>query len=296
MWQFYALSALFLDETQRILDKGIIVKEKTIDTFLASFLRNAIYFFIALLVGLTGIIGELDFFIRWPMIVFAVLSIANAIFHTHLLKKIEITGISAINYIIPFLFLLIDLSIFKATVSLEQVLGIGFLIGGGALFVLPKKRSNYTKEVWGIFAFNVLLVATELYTFKYYNALQNLNEISYIVNVWLLVVIGFVLLLLLKGRYRELRTTATKNNFFQKTIVSKGIDVASSVLFYKAIALTNVAQVNAFSLISPLILLILVVIFQKWCKISLDEKLEKKVVQKKMIATVLLLVGAYLVS
>ena len=92
MWQLYALAAIIFEAADEIVDKIVIVGDLAIDTLVASFYRNAVYFLIAVAVGLTGIIGPITFVISWPIVLVGILFIGSVISYTYLLKHIELTG------------------------------------------------------------------------------------------------------------------------------------------------------------------------------------------------------------
>lgn len=300
MWQIFALGALILGEIEYVADKVIVVSDKAIDSILASFYRNFVYFLLALLVGLTGIVGHIRIFLPWPVLVVAGLSVFSGIFYTYLLKKIEVTGSSAVTYAVPFLFLLVDVFVVKTHMSSLQILGIVLLILGGVGFVMDsqtrKLKPEYTKYIWGIFIFDFIVTGAEFYTFRYYNAVQHLNEVSYMISIWLLVSIGLLALVFFQGKARQLYSTATHKHYLPKITLSKSFDVGSSLLWFHAISLTNISKVTSFDVFSPLILLVLVYITQNVLKFKVDERLDGPSLKQKALATAVLIVGAYLIG
>src|SRR4051812_47035612 len=112
MWQVYALGSLLFQAGEEVIDKIVIVGDLAIDTIVATFYRNVAYCLIALVVGLSGILGPITFLFSWPIFLVGALFIGSAVFYTYLLKHVELTGSSALDYSRPVLFLLVDVLIF----------------------------------------------------------------------------------------------------------------------------------------------------------------------------------------
>mgnify|MGYP001561665083 FL=1 len=161
MWQIFTIGALIFEAAETTADKVIMVANKKLDTLTTSFYRNFIYFFISLVIGITGLAGEMHFSFGWPLILAAALGVVSSIFYTILLKKVEMTGVAAVSYATPFLFLLADVFIIQAPLSFVQVLGILLLIFGGIIFVIDpltyRLKSQYTKYIIGILLFDVFV-------------------------------------------------------------------------------------------------------------------------------------------
>ena len=300
MWQLLTLTALFFGSTEQIIDKIVVVGYKTMDTLVASFYRNFVYFVIAVVLGLTGVFGKVQIFFSWPILLLALLSIGNAIFYTYLLKNIELTGSAAIGYATPFLFLLIDVFVVKSPINALQITGVILLIAGGLIFSISPEtfriKKEYTKYIWGIFLFEMVCSGIEYYTFKHYNSAIGLNEVSYLISTWLLVSVGFVILIALFNKWRKLRPVATHDHFLAKETASKFFDFINSLLWLRALTLTAVSKVNALASFEPLMLLILLYIVHRAFKLKTGEKFDRRSAYQKIFATSLLILGAFLAS
>ena len=300
MWQILALTSLLFSTTENVIDKIVVVTSSKMDTLLASFYRNFLFFILTGLVALTGIFGRLTFFYSWPIVIFAALSLGSGIFYTYLLKNIELTGAAALGYATPFLFLLVDVFAIKSPITMNQIAGVLLLVSGGLLFTINTKtwriKPEYTKYIWAIFIYNIILYGTEYYTFKYYHAIKGLNEVSYLTSTWLLVSIGFIVLIILTGKWRGLRTQAVSNNFLAKETLSKSMDVFAAVLWLRALTLTEVSRVNALASFEPLMLIVLLYIFQQRFKFKAGENFDGNSLVQKVFATAVLILGAWLAS
>src|SRR5688572_14223682 len=98
MWQLYALGAMVFGAAEEAVDKIIIVSDLAINTIVATFYRNLIYFLLAVLIGLTGVVGSLTFVISWPIALVGLLSVGSAVFYTYMLKHVELTGAGGLDY------------------------------------------------------------------------------------------------------------------------------------------------------------------------------------------------------
>jgi len=300
MWQLYALGALIFQAGEEIVDKIVIVGDLAIDSLVATFYRNVAYCLIALVVGLTGILGPMILLVNWPIIVVGTLFIGSALFYTYLLKHVELTGASALDYSRPILFLLVDILIFQASFNSSQITGMLLLIFGGLLFVINplthRLKPEYTKYVWLIFIYETISYAAEYYVFKHYVGGGQLNEISYIFSTNVVMIIGLTIITVWKGTWKNLVSVATHNRYLTKVMLSKACDFIYAVLLYRALKLATVSQVSATEAFYPLILLVLLYIVQKDFKFKAGEKLDRRSLVQKTLGTAVLVVGIWLAS
>jgi uncharacterized membrane protein len=300
MWQIFTIAALVFNAAETTADKVIMVANDTLDTMVASFYRNLVFLILSLIVGITGLVGAVQFRLEWPLVLVAILELIGSIFYTILLKRVEMTGAAAIGYIAPFLFLLVDVFIVRAPLDTYQILGILLLIIGGVIFVIDpltrRLKSQYTKYILAILLFDVITAGVQYYVFKYYAVGQNLNEISYMVSVWFWVTLGLLAMVIVSKKAHLLYKTATHNHYLQKIVISKSFDVGSALLWFHALSLATVSQVNSFSSFEPLILLAILLITQQVFKFKAGEDFTKINLLQKMVATGILVIGAWLAS
>lgn len=300
MWQIFTLGALIFNSAETAADKAIMVADRKLDTLATSFYRNLMFFGLSFILGITGIVGVMEFRFESLLLLVAFFELIGSIFYTILLKKVEMSGAAAIGYATPFLFLVVDLFILKTPFSPIQVLGILLLICGGLLFIIDpftrRLKNQYTKYILAILLFDALTSGVQYYVFKHYAAGENLNEISYMVSVWLWVAIGLFLAVVVSGKIRTLYKTAAHNHYLYKIAISKGFDVGSAVLWFHALSLATVSQVSSLSAFEPLILLFILFIAQQIFKLKVDENFAPTSLLQKTLATVILIAGAWLAS
>ena len=299
MWQIYALGSIIFEAGEEVVDKIVIVSDLAINTVVATFYRNAAYFLIAVVVGITGILGHMTFLISWPIILVGCLFIGSALFYTYLLKHIELTGSSALGYSRPIVFLLVDIFILKAPFTGLQIFGVLLLILGGMLFVINpltrRLKPEYTKYIWLIFIYETISYAAEFYVFRHY-ASQNLNEISYIFSTNIVMMVGLTVITLWKGTWKNLKALATHNHYILKMILSKGFDFIYVVFLYRALKLATVSQVSATEAFYPLILIVSLYIIQRFFKFKAGEKFDHVNLLQKTLGTAVLVLGIWLAS
>lgn len=301
MWQLYVLFALTLDSVEHVVDKVAMVKDRAIDTLIASFHRTSLYFAFSTLLGLLGVFGPLRFYFGWQTIVVTVLWMVGTYAYSHLLKKIEVTGSSILSYITPSVFLFVDVFCLNAHLSPAQAIGIFLLMLGGILFVIDDRRlaikKEYTRYIWGIFLFNCLLYGAEFYSFQYLHVHEDLNEVSYIFSIWSLVALGLLIMIVARGKISQLLHSYVINRpYLLKVSLSKSIDAMTSIFWFKAATLASVSQINAFGSFSPVILFIVVYVAQEIFGFHAEEGFQKSALRRKVPALLLLCLGGWLAS
>jgi hypothetical protein len=299
MWQLYVLGSLLASAGENVIDKAALVKNVAVDFYVASFWRPFMYFIAISAIGLTGILGPLHFFFHWSILAIAPFGIFTSLFYTYMLRKVELTSISAAAYLTPIIFLFVDANFIHATLSIYQIAGILLLVLGGLGFALDRKTFRIKKQlvwqVWLVFLFNVLWAGTEAYLFKYLNATYGMNGGSFFATLWLICSLLLVLLAITMGKWKLLFTKPSLT-YVSQTMGSKFCDGLSSVFWAQAIALAAVSQVYAFEALFPLVLFLAVLLVQGGLHIRLKETFGKGYLGWKAVATVLLVVGGFLVS
>lgn len=299
MWILFAVGALLCQGVEESIDKIAIVGDKAVDTFAASFWRNVIFWLWFVIVGISGLLGSLTFFISVPIVLMAALFMGSGIFYTYLLKRIEVTAAAALNYAVPFLYLFIDLVILRLSLTPLQVAGVLLLTAGGLLFVTqhPKRfqlKKEFTPKIFGIFAYSFVVSGVQYYGFKYYFETHAMNEVSYYFNIWLVMTALFLLVIAARNQWETLWRAFRENRYGPKMIVSKGFDAASSYLWLHALTLASVSQVQSTSALYPLILLGIVYVMQNIFRLNAEEEFSKERLVFKLAAVVLLCIGGFL--
>ena len=297
MWILFAIGALVFQAVTATIDKIAVVKDKTINTLAATFWRQVVFWLWSCFFAVLGVAGSLTLFVRWPIVLLAMLFMASSFFYTYLLKKVELTGFSVVAYLSPFLYLLVDTIILKLHVSAFQTFGILLLTAGGMLFALNPKggiKKEFTAKVWGIFAYDFLMNGVAYYSFKYYSTTYQLNEVSYFFNIWMVMVAMLAVVVIFHSNRKTVWHTALSHGYLAKVTLSKGLDAVCAYLGFHAIALATVSQVNGMSALFPLILVIVVYASQKIFKFKAGEKFSHGHIILKFVAVVLLCIGGFM--
>jgi uncharacterized membrane protein len=108
------------------------------------------------------------------------------------------------------------------------------------------------------------------------------------------VVIGLFIVALYKNSWNTFAYTARHNGYIAKITLSKAFDFFYSLLWYHAIKLATVSQVNALESFFPLILLVMLYLSQEKFRFNAGEKLDRSTLVQKILATALLVAGAWL--
>ena len=298
MWELFVLVALVLQALESVIDKIAIIKNKAINSLGATFWRSFLFFFWCVLFGVTGMFGELKIFLTWPILFFALLWVGSSFFYTYQLKNIEISSLSLFSSTIPFFYLVIDTLLLHTNINPLQISGILFLVSGGFMLVIQpgklKFRHEFTWKILCIFFYNFILGSSEYYGFKYYFNYHLLNEISFYFNTWLVVLIVFIIIISLQNKWKTIFNTIRVNHFFEKTMMSKGLDAMSSWLWLHAISFVAVSQVNSLGALYPIIFLGIVFIIQKVFGLKIGERLSPRYLKLKVVAVILLCAGGLL--
>lgn len=298
MWILFAIASLFFQAVEEAVDKIAIVKDKTIDLFAATVVRNFLFWLWIAVFGIAGFLGSLKIMLTWPILLLAVILIGGGFFYTYLLKKIELTESAALSYVSPALYLIIDAALLKLNFTWLQAMGILLLTAGGMLFVINVKgggiKEEFTPQVWAIFVYNFLISGVQYYSFKYFFETQGLNEVSYYFNIWLVMLVMFLVIALVQNRWSALWRAAREHLYFDKMLLSKGCDAFAAYLWLHALTLASVSQVNAIGSIYPLILIGSLYLLQNVFKFKAEENFSKGALSLKLVAVALLCIGGFL--
>jgi len=301
MWLLYALGSLIFNAAETTVDKVALVSSKTIDALSGTFLRVFLFCFYFGVGGAIGFLGTLRIFAPWPIIGIGIICAGSSLVYTYLLKRLEATGYTALSYLGPLLYLIIDTQFLKFRLTPFEVLGVLLLTAGGVMFVINPGQLKFKKEftpiVFIMLAYNFFINAAQNYGFKYYYETRGLNEVSFYFNVWTIALIVLLGVMLASNKLGSLWHTVNGNQRFVKTIaVSKLFDAGNSWLWLHALALVTVSQVNATDAIYPLIMIGVVYIVQNVFKLKVEEKLSQGYLGFKLAAVGLLCLGGFLVK
>lgn len=300
MWQSYAIGSLLAGALENTVDKAGIVRDGGVDSYVASFYRAFFFLIAATAVGLTGLLGDLSFFVHWSYVAVALVNAVATLLFTYLLRSVEITVIGAATYLAPFLFLILDTKVLGLGLTQLQMLGIVLLVCGGLAFSLDGKTHHFRRElgwkVWGAVLFiYVFATALEAYLFKYLHAAYDLNAVTYYVYSTIPAVFILLAVIAWKGRVRAL-FNAQARTYIPYAALGKSFDSFNSILYITALGMASLSQVSAFNALMPLVIVVVAVFVQGIFRIRLKEHLDTKRFGWKLSAAVVLVVGGLLVG
>ena len=298
MWQLSALASLFARAGQRVADKAALVQDFRVDSYIATFYRQFIYLFLICIVGYFGWMGEMVLTFKWQLVVYALVCLPSVFFYTHLLRKIEVTLLEAMMCLAPALFLFVDVVILHVGLTATQFIAIVILSLGGFAFVLNGRTHKLKKELTplvGVFlAFNLFLTLAEAYTFKYLNGAYGTNGVSFYASAWLIIVLGVLLVIALKGK-THLLVRPSSLRYIPLVTVGKSLDAASGLFLMYALSLAAASQVAAIGALEPLVVFFVAVFIQKDARIRLREHVDSGNLHWKVGGVCLLVLGGFLI-
>src|SRR3989344_4628187 len=177
----------------------------------------------------------------------------------------------------PALFLFVDVVILHVGLTATQFIAIVILSLGGFAFVLNGRTHKLKKELTplvGVFlAFNLFLTLAEAYTFKYLNGAYGTNGVSFYASAWLIIVLGVLLVIALKGK-THLLVRPSSLRYIPLVTVGKSLDAASGLFLMYALSLAAASQVAAIGALEPLVVFFVAVFIQKDARIRLREHVD----------------------
>lgn len=299
MWQLYALSSLVAGALQNVADKAALVRDGHIDTVVATFWRNVLFWFFTVAVGYLGFFGELRIYFDWWIVLLGALAALSGYFYTYVLKRIEITGAVIETYLSPLAFLAIDLFVIHAPLTAAQAIGVIVLSIGGFAFALNAKthklKREYSPLIWGIFGFWLVFDGVSYYLFKFLNTTQGVNEVTFYANGWFYAIIFILAHIALTGRLHRVTGVAARK-YIPAVTLSKLFDAAAALLWLRAISLTSVSQATAILALEPILLFVAAVFIQKETRFNIRERIDRRNISWKFAAASLLCLGIFLVT
>ena len=297
-WVILTLLSQVATAIETLSEKVLMVGNgKTVSPLVAAFYRNAGFYFFVLIASVFGIFGSASFFMTPLIFLAGALHIFSSLGYDYFLRNAEITRVSALGFTFPFFFLAFDAILFNNTFTLPQYVGIILLVMGGVLFSIKLQQRTLSAAlsptVWKFLLIRFAVTGLQYAVFKYYNTTQGLNEVSFYLSTWMVVLAVFLGVIAYKGELKETYQTLGHKQFMTTTMLAKFFDFFSGIFFLQAIALSGVTQVNALNATSPLVFLAVSYIISLF-GFDLQENFSKAQVLQKTGASVLLVIGAML--
>ncbi|HEV3245144.1 MAG TPA: hypothetical protein VG102_02215 [Candidatus Paceibacterota bacterium] len=299
MWQLYVLGSLIAGAGESVVDKVAIVGDRRIDSFVATFWRILLFFLWTLVIGLFGWLGGIQFIFAPVVFLIAAMSIVNSLIWTSLLRRVEVTGIGAISYLAPFLYLVIDTRVLHTSFSGGEVAGIFLMVLGGFAFAIDGKTHHFKKElspaVWLMFIYMALFGGIEGYSFKYLHALYGTTAVGFTLSYGALMCAGLFVIIIARGK-SHLLWKSTARRYIPYVTFSKAFDATSTVLWTQALTFAAVSQVSAMGALEPIVLFACTVLVQDVLRMRTGEKLDRSRTRWKAAAVSMLVLGGLLVN
>ncbi|HUD04052.1 MAG TPA: hypothetical protein VMR73_00985, partial [Candidatus Paceibacterota bacterium] len=157
-------------------------------------------------------------------------------------------------------------------------------------------KKEFSKTIGLIFILNIIYYGLLYYVFKYYAAPLGMGGASFLVNTWIIAIAILFVVAVFKGGKTFWSPDHGLGNFMKTEIFGKFFDALGTVLGFKALAYVAVSQVNAMYAFQPIIVLLLVIIFQKYLRFNEKEDLKRGDFTAKVLLALVVCLGGFLVS
>lgn len=274
---------------ENVLDKkGLMLTN--LNDYLTSAIRLWLYFFILWIFYyfLNGYFLTPTFNIVY--IIFGVLSSFNSIAYSHILNKNQTTLLALIPIVVPIFFLLFEL-ILGIDFNMLSIFGILITIIGGYIF-LNIKSIYFSKKTIFMFLLMFIYIITEIYFVKDFYIKNNINPLEFFFN--LMIISASISTIVYINYLSKTKEKINYNDLYKYLYISffaKLFDVLATYFYFGALLLTTFAYYSAFSLLYLPTLLFFLFFIQKYLKIDLQEKFDKKSTFEKIIGTILIIIG-----
>jgi uncharacterized membrane protein len=296
MGYIFALLSPFLDSLINYLDKYLVSKH-SVNTNVLAIYTGIISFFTGSLVYILNRFQDIEPRSAIILILSGFLSVFVLVFYFKALKFDEASRVSALFQFVPVFVLLLSFLFLKEELSRPQYIGCLFIFIAGFLFSVKKKRSGIiriNKAFWYmmisslLFALSTILFKVGAGDVSFWNAIPYEGFGN-----------GLAVLILTYNRnnFKLLQKAEKKldKRVFLYIIVIELIYRASRYSFYYALLLLPASIVSVmqgfqvfFLLIEGILLTILLPGFIK-------EVIDKKILVLKMVATIFIFIGLYLI-
>lgn len=292
MWQLYALAAQSVICLESITDKRAL-KIEGVDTTVASFLRIAAYLgWTVLLLLLTGQASALAWTTHPLVMLLGLGGAGTSIAYTMMLRQVEVTTLAVLTYTAPLLLLVVD-SLTGKSFSALQMLGMLLLVSGGVAFVYGS-RLKLNWQTLGAFAYIISFNAGQAYAIQHFNASQHWTGLEFYYKVWVWSGVYLLAFFAMTGRLSHFARRNVQR-YTRFSLLAKLFDALSSWWAGTAITLVAVSQVSSMEAFQPLLMLIFSTLAQKLFNVPLDEPLDKATLWRKVLASLVLVVGGFCV-
>lgn len=293
-WIIIAIGAYFLNAVAIAIDKFLLTKKIS---------NPAVYAFFISALSLVALV-LIPFGFSWPTtpeIIIAV--ITGAVFCFALLFMFKAIRLNEASRVTPFMGGLQPIFIFVlAWLFLGETLGTGALIGFiiiilGTIVISIENRSGQNKKIGYLFALISTLLFAVSYTLNKYVYLND-GFITGFILTRVGAFLGALVILLKPQNYRDV-VHELKNGQTDKSSWFLGGQIAGALSFiiinYVISVSDSVALVNALQGTQYIFLIFIMMLLTRFFPGAAKEKFTKKIILQKFSATILIILGLFLI-
>lgn len=302
MWQLFSLGAVVSSALEETIDKAAVLGSQTLDTVVATWIRNLVVFGIALTASIVIQHSVPSLIVSTPLIAWGFVYAAQAILWTWVLKNVEVTAIAIPSAVLPAIFLPIDLYVRHDHLTPMQILGICILVLGSIVFFMRKNITGdvplrkYIVMVASVIVIDGITFGAEGYLFKNVYEQTNLAPSSFLVSG----MFSMCAFLTLAVAFQWLRTRGQLSfagalRYARGSTLAKVADYGTIYFTLQALTLVSLSQVSAMKAFQPLVLLGVALLLQGKFDIELKEEFSHDTLVQKVIGMSLVVIGSLLI-
>jgi drug/metabolite transporter (DMT)-like permease len=258
-----------------------------------------------LLMGLMSLIVSVGIFIFYPihllpfpLMVLAFLAgscyFATTYFYCYAVKWEDLSKVVPLLYLTPLWIALIAHFFLNENLSVNQYMGIGLLIAGAILISVKKLEApGLNKALLGAVLACVFFAINQVIT-KY--ILQHADVLTTFSHVRFSTFLAAIPFFLLHVRHVHRMYKENGPAPFVLDAGSQILNVIGLFVFVSAASVGYVTLTNALVAIQPFFVLLFVLAFSHFYPLLLEEKFDKQIILKKIVATILMFSGVALLQ
>lgn len=291
LWILYAIGAHFLWAVANVLDK-VIIDGKVKNPFVYNIWVNWAKFSLVLLIPFVGLpFPGLEIFLLFVFC--SILFLAGSLLFLKTVTLEEITRINVWWIFIPIFSLIIEFLVVGRQFSQHELIAFVILVSGAVIASIHRgKRTFYmSRGIW------YMLLATFLFAIYYVLFRHLLTFMSFVhVFMWITLLGGVAAHLVLLSKKTRLDfvidTKKATNKLFVLVFIAALIGILGIFFNFWALSLASAALVFSFEGSQVLFVFIITALLTIFAPHILKEELDRKNVLLKLIAIVLMIVGA----
>lgn len=234
------------------------------------------------------------------LVIGMILGVVFVLYNKALLVE-EVSRVTPLFYLSPLFVLLLSSLFLAESLSMKEYLGIGLMVFS-AISVSLRRTEHKSKSIslsispalFMILFLDLIMAGKDVlakFLFSY------MDFWSYLFWFILGNIVGRPLLLLLPGIQRKFVADmkSLSSRICLLCFINSSIVCAGYVLYFNAVSLTYVSLVSAILSTQPFLVFLVATVLAVFYPDSLNESIERKGIIIKLIAVVMILIGAYLI-